>query len=119
MMWIFKGDDGRYLHSFGIGPSGGIEGARWADEQQWAYRFTDHNRASEVTYALAVPGVLKTLLPSGMRKFITSLNQRLDVVEANNDATRAWITGFANAARRPQAPPPEPKTDATSEEAPK
>ncbi len=81
MSWVFKADNGKYLHSYRVGLYGRIEQPKWTEFQMWAHRFTDRNVVSEVSSEIGEPGVIVTLLPSGMRKAVKELGTRCSANE--------------------------------------
>lgn len=84
MSWIFKGDNGMYLHDFRVGFYGRIEELKWDESQRFAYRFYDRNVVSKVGAATKVPGTIITLTSGG-------INKRLDDIEASNLRMRSLI----------------------------
>ena len=76
-MWLFKGDNGKYLHSFRVGFYGRVEELKWDEAQIFAWRFHDRNAASSIGAATGVPGTIISLTPGGFSK-------RLAAIEAAN-----------------------------------
>lgn len=62
MSWIYKNDNGRYLHSFYV-HRGVVEDIAWSDEQHDAYRFDDRNRGAWVAFRCRSSGSLRRLVP--------------------------------------------------------
>lgn len=91
-MWLFKGDNGKYLHSFRVGFYGRIEDCKWDESQLFAYRFADRNAASSVGAATNVPGTIITLVAGG-------INKRLDAIEASSAETNATLKAAFEAMR--------------------
>jgi hypothetical protein len=80
-VWIFKGDNGKYLHDYKVGLYGRIEDAKWTEFQMLAHRFTNRNVASVVVEKIGTAGSIKTLTASGS-------NKRLDAIERMSRETR-------------------------------
>ncbi len=60
MTWIYKNDNGRYLHSFNIHREV-VEDTCWSGKQHDAYRFDERNRGAWVAFRCGSPGRLRRL----------------------------------------------------------